>query len=141
MESVPIRTNGELRPSRLFNSMFGYVKKSMLTILRAFMMYRPLMVFTIIGGIIFALGLAVGIRFLLFYFNGTGAGHIQSLILASTLMLLGFQTFVVGLLSDIISANRKILEDVQYHVRRMDFEREQDKVWEADKVNVKKEEE
>lgn len=141
MESVPIRTNGELRPSRLFNSMFGYVKKSMLTILRAFMMYRPLMVFTIIGGIIFALGLAVGIRFLLFYFGGTGAGHIQSLILASTLMLLGFQTFVVGLLSDIISANRKILEDVQYHVRRMDFEREQDKVWEADKVNVKKEEE
>lgn len=141
MESVPIRTNGELRPSRLFNSMFGYVKKSMLTILRAFMMYRPLMVFTVIGGIIFALGLAVGIRFLLFYFSGTGAGHIQSLILASTLMLLGFQTFVVGLLSDIISANRKILEDVQYHVRKLDFEREQDKVWEADKVNVKKEEE
>lgn len=141
MESVPIRTNGELRPSRLFNSMFGYVKKSMLTILRAFMMYRPLMVFTVIGAIIFALGLAVGVRFLVFYFGGTGAGHIQSLILASTLMLLGFQTFVVGLLSDIISANRKILEDVQYHVRRIDFEREQEKVWEADKVNVKKEEE
>ena len=113
MESVPIRTNGELRPSRLFNSMFGYVKKSMLTILRAFMMYRPLMVFTVIGGIIFTLGLAVGIRFLIFYFGGTGAGHIQSLILASTLMLLGFQTFIVGLLADIISANRKILEDVQ----------------------------
>ncbi len=141
MESVPIRTNGELRPSRLFNSMFGYVKKSMLTILRAFMMYRPLMVFTVIGAIIFALGLAVGIRFLIFYFGGTGAGHIQSLILASTLMLLGFQTFIVGLLADIISANRKILEDVQYHVRRLDFDREQEKAWEADKVNVKKEEE
>lgn len=139
MESVPIRTNGELRPSRLFNSMFGYVKKSMLTILRAFMMYRPLMVFSVIGGIIFTLGLAVGIRFLVFYFGGTGMGHIQSLILASTLMLLGFQTFIVGLLADIISANRKILEDVQYHVRRLDFEREQEKVWEADKVNVKKE--
>lgn len=141
MESVPIRTNGELRPSRLFNSMFGYVKKSMLTILRAFMMYRPLMVFTVIGAIIFTLGLAVGIRFLVFYFGGTGAGHIQSLILASTLMLLGFQTFIVGLLADIISANRKILEDVQYHVRRLDFDRAQEKAWEADKVNVKKEEE
>lgn len=141
MESVPIRTNGELRPSRLFNSMFGYVKKSMLTILRAFMMYRPLMVFSIIGGIIFAFGLAVGVRFLIFYIGGTGAGHIQSLILASTLMLLGFQTFIVGLLADIISANRKILEDVQYHVRRLDFDREQEKAWEADKVNVKKEEE
>lgn len=141
MESVPIRTNGELRPSRLFNSMFGYVKKSMLTILRAFMMYRPLMVFSVIGAVIFALGLAVGVRFLIFYIGGTGVGHIQSLILASTLMLLGFQTFIVGLLADIISANRKILEDVQYHVRRLDFEREQEKVWEADKVNVKKEEE
>lgn len=141
MESVPIRTNGELRPSRLFNSMFGYVKKSMLTILRAFMMYRPLMVFTVIGAIIFALGLAVGIRFLIFYFGGTGVGHIQSLILASTLLLLGFQTFIVGLLADIISANRKILEDVQYHVRRLDFDREQEKAWNADKVNAKKEEE
>ncbi len=141
MESVPIRTNGELRPSRLFNSMFGYVKKSMLTILRAFMMYRPLMVFSVIGAIIFAFGLAVGVRFLIFYIGGTGVGHIQSLILASTLMLLGFQTFIVGLLADIISANRKILEDVQYHVRRLDFDREQEKAWEADKVNVKKEEE
>lgn len=139
MESVPIRTNGELRPSRLFNSMFGYVKKSMLTIVRAFMMYRPLMVFSVIGGIIFTLGLAVGVRFLIFYFSGTGAGHIQSLILASTLLMLGFQTFVVGLLADIISANRKILEDVQYHVRKLDFDREQEKVWEAEKVNVKKE--
>lgn len=139
MESVPIRTNGELRPSRLFNSMFGYVKKSMLTILRAFMMYRPLMVFSIIGGIIFTFGLAVGIRFLIFYIGGSGAGHIQSLILASTLLLLGFQTFIVGLLADIISANRKILEDVQYHVRKLDFDREQEKAWEAEKVNVNKE--
>ena len=127
MESVPIRTNAELRPSRLFSSMFGYVKKSMLTILRAFMMYRPLMVFSIIGSIIFALGLAIGIRFLVYFFGGSGAGHMQSLILASTLMLLGFQTFIVGLLADIISANRKILEDVQYHVRKLDFDKDVEK--------------
>ena len=127
MESVPIRTNAELRPSRLFSSMFGYVKKSMLTILRAFMMYRPLMVFSIIGSIIFALGLAIGIRFLFYFFGGSGAGHMQSLILASTLMLLGFQTFIVGLLADIISANRKILEDVQYHVRKLDFDKDVEK--------------
>lgn len=127
MESVPIRTNAELRPSRLFSSMFGYVKKSMLTILRAFMMYRPLMVFSVIGSIIFAIGLAIGVRFLVYYFGGSGAGHMQSLILASTLMLLGFHTFIVGLLADIISANRKILEDVQYHVRKLDFDRETEK--------------
>lgn len=127
MESVPIRTNAELRPSRLFSSMFGYVKKSMLTILRAFMMYRPLMVFSIIGSIIFVLGLAIGVRFLVYFFSGSGAGHMQSLILASTLMLLGFQTFIVGLLADIISANRKILEDVQYHVRKLDFDKDVEK--------------
>ncbi len=132
MESVPIRTNAELRPSRLFSSMFGYVKKSMLTILRAFMMYRPLMVFSVIGSIIFAVGLAIGVRFLVYYFGGSGAGHMQSLILASTLMLLGFQTFIVGLLADIISANRKILEDVQYHVRKLDFDRDMERKQKAE---------
>lgn len=121
MTSVPIRTNPELRPSRLFSSMFGYVKKSMVTILRAFMMYKPLRFFSIIGGIIFLIGFAIGVRFLLFYFQGTGTGHVQSLILSSTLILLGFETIIVGLQADIIAANRKILEDVQYRVRKLDY--------------------
>ncbi len=121
MQSVPIRTNEELRPSRLFGSMFGYVKKSMLTIIRAFMMYKPLAFFSALGGIVFLAGIAIGIRFLVFWFAGSGNGHIQSLILASTLLLLGFQTFVIGLLADIIASNRKILEDIQLHVRKMDY--------------------
>lgn len=122
--SVPIRTNGELRPSRLFSSMFGYVKKSMLTILRAFMMYKPLMFFATLGGIIFAVGALIGIRFLYFFFQGTGNGHIQSLILSSTLLMIGFQTFVIGLQGDMISANRKLLEDIQYRVRKMDYDQD-----------------
>lgn len=122
MESVPIRTNEELRPSRLFNSMFGYVKKSMVTILRAFMMYKPLMFFSVLAAIPFGIGLIIGIRFLVFYFMGTGAGHIQSLILASTLLLLGFTTFVIGLQADIISANRKLLEDIRYKVSKMYYD-------------------
>lgn len=121
MTSVPIRTNGELRPSRLFSSMFGYVKKSMLTILRAFMMYKPLMFFTILGSFIFVIGAIIGFRFLYFFIQGTGNGHIQSLILASTLLLIGFQTFVIGLQADLISANRKILEDIQYRVKSLDY--------------------
>ncbi len=125
--SVPIRTNAELRPSRLFHSMFGYVKKSMVTILRALLMYRPLLCFTIIGGILFLLGFGVGVRFLYFWFTGDSTGHVQSLILASTLMLCGVSTIVVGLQADIIAANRKILEDVQYHVRKLDYDREQEK--------------
>ncbi|MGX7149246.1 glycosyltransferase family 2 protein [Enterococcus ureasiticus] len=122
MTSVPIRTNGELRPSRLFSSMFGYVKKSMLTILRAFMMYKPLMFFTFLGSVLFGVGAIIGIRFLIFFIMGTGNGHIQSLILASILLLIGFQTFVIGLQADLISANRKILEDIQYRVRKMDYD-------------------
>ena len=127
MVSVPIRTNSELRPSRLFRSMFSYVKKGMVTILRAYMVYKPLRWFLTIGLFPFALGLIIGFRFLYFYFTGTGEGHIQSLILASTLILVGFQTFVIGFLSDIISANRKIIEDIQYHVRRIDYNSERDK--------------
>lgn len=119
MMSVPIRTNEELRPSRLFSSMFGYVKKSMLTILRAFMMYKPMRFFTIVAAIPFLIGVALGIRFLVYFCMGTGGGHVQSLILASTLMMLGFMTFVIGLQADIISANRKLLEDIRYKVSKI----------------------
>lgn len=122
MTSVPIRTNAELRPSRLFSSMFGYVKKSMVTIVRAFMMYKPLRFFSIIGGIIFLIGFLIGIRFLVFFAQGEGNGHVQSLILSSTLLLLGFETFIVGLQADIIAANRKILEDIQYRIKKMDYD-------------------
>lgn len=125
MESVPIRTNAELRPSRLFKSMFGYIKRSVITIVRAFMMYKPLKFFSLIGGIIFMCGGVLGIRFLIYFFSNRGTGHIQSLILASTLMLLGFQTIVIGLLGDIIASNRKILEDVQWRVRKIDYKQDE----------------
>ena len=133
MEAVDIRTNGELRPSRLFHSMFGYIKKSILTILRTYVLYKPLTFFTLIGSIPFVAGLILGIRFLVYLFQGESAGHIQSLILASTLLMMGFMTWVVGVLSDTISAERKILEDVQYHARRADYQtdkaqRDEDKV-------------
>ena len=125
--SVPIRTNPELRKSRLFNSMFGYIKKSMLTIIRAFMMYKPLRFFTIIGSTIFLIGLIFGIRFLVFVFMGESGGHIQSLILASTLLLLGFQTFIYGLQGDLIAYNRKLLEDIKERVRRLDYDHDKNK--------------
>lgn len=125
--SVPIRTNGELRPSRLFSSMFGYVKKSMLTIIRAFLMYKPLMFFTSLGSIMSLIGVILGVRFLFYYFGGTGAGHIQSLILASMMIVLGVMTIIVGLQGDIIAANRKLLEDIQYHVRKIDYDNQEKK--------------
>ena len=118
--SVPIRTNPELRKSRLFHSMGGYIKKSMLTIIRAFLMYRPLTFFSVCGLIPFTVGMVYVIRFLIFFAGGNGAGHTQSLVFATMLIIIGFMTFVLGLQADIIAANRKILEDVQYRVRRME---------------------
>ncbi len=120
--SVPIRTNGELRPSRLFNSMMGYVKKSMVTILRAYLMYSPLKTFTLISIIPMLIGLGIDVRFLVYFLSGEGGGHIQSLVLGSTLLMVGFMTLMIGLLADLMAKNRKLLEDIQYHVRKMDYD-------------------
>lgn len=120
MTSVPIRTNGELRPSRLFSSMWRYMKRSSTVITRSFMMYRPLRFFLMLGGFIFLIGVAIGIRYLVYMIGGDSAGHIQSLILAAIFIILGFQTIVMGLLADTIAASRKLLEDVQYRVRKME---------------------
>ena len=123
--SVPIHTNPELRESRLFHSMWGYIKKSMLTIVRTYLMYRPLYFFFMLGSILALVGVGFFVRSFVFFCSGEGGGHLQSLILASTLLIVGFQTIVVGLLGDVISANRKILQDVQYHVRKMDYSRQE----------------
>ena len=120
--SVPVRTNPELRKSRLFHSMASYIKKSMLTILRALMMYKPLYCFSIVAVIPVLIGLGIGIRFLVYYAHGYGIGHTQSLILACTRIIIGFVTFVIGMLADVISANRKILEDVQYHLKKQKYD-------------------
>ncbi len=121
MTSVPVRTNPELRPSRLFKSMGRYIKRSATVILRAFAMYKPMRFFGMIGGVFFLLGLILGVRFVwIFLATGSGSGHIQSLILCAVLLMIGVQAFLTGVLADIISDNRKLLEDVQYRVRKME---------------------
>lgn len=120
--SVPVRTNAELRPSRLFNSIWGYVKKSILTILRAYMMYKPLKCFTYLAVAPVVIGMLIGFRFLYFMAIGRQGGHVQSLILACMLIIIGFLTFMIGLVADLIAANRKILQDTQYHVRKAEYD-------------------
>lgn len=120
--SVPIRTNEELRPSRLFSSIWGYVKKSMLTIIRAYIMYKPLKCFSYLASVPMLVGLIYAVRFIVAYIMGSGDGHIQSLILGCMLIILGFLTFMIGLMADIIAANRKILEDTQYHTRKTEYD-------------------
>jgi glycosyltransferase involved in cell wall biosynthesis len=119
---VPIRTNRRTRRSRLFDSVWTYLKASAATIVRIYAMYEPLKVFGSIGLVLFGGGVGIGVRFLVYYFAGTGRGHLQSLILSAVLMIVGFQVGLIGLLADVISGNRKLLEDVLYRVRRLELE-------------------
>ena len=98
--SIDIHTNAELRPSRLFSSIPSYVKKSMVTIFRAYAFYKPLRFFITLGSIPLLLGFILGVRYLVFIAQGTAAGHIQSLILASILIMIGFMTYVMGILAE-----------------------------------------
>ena len=122
MSSVPINTNPETRKSRLFKSMASYIKRSVLVIIRSFIMYRPLKFFVITGSIISATGLAFIIRWLIISEFGRFGGNIQSLIISTMLILIGVQFIIAGMQADIIAANRKIMEDVQYRVRKMEID-------------------
>lgn len=115
--SVPIRVNEDLRPSRLVKSIPSYIKRSIITIIRIFVIYRPFRFFGSIGILLFSLGLAIGFRFLWKYFLGEGEGHIQSLILASVLLGMGFQTFLVAFIADLLAANRKLMEDIRFTIK------------------------
>jgi glycosyltransferase involved in cell wall biosynthesis len=109
--SVPIGTNDDLRPSRLVRSIPSYIVRSFTTIVRIFIVYRPFRFFMTIGSVIFLAGLLIGVRFLWFYISGNGAGHIQSLILASVLLGMGFQTILIAFVTDLLAANRRLLEE------------------------------
>jgi glycosyltransferase involved in cell wall biosynthesis len=118
--SVPIRVNGDLRPSRLAKSMGSYVIRSLVTIFRIFIVYRPLRFFLWLGTIPLALSFVLGVRWLILfeYFPEPGRNHVPSLILASILTLVGFQLWMFGFLADLVAVNRLLLEDLQYKSRK-----------------------
>lgn len=115
--SVPVRVNEDLRPSRLVKSIPSYIKRSIITIVRIFVVYRPFRFFGSIGLLIFGAGFLIGARFLWKYLDGQGDGHVQSLILASALLIMGFQTLLVAFLADLLAANRKLIEDVRFRLK------------------------
>jgi glycosyltransferase involved in cell wall biosynthesis len=119
---VPICVNPKTRPSRLMRNTLEYILFSTATILRAYMMYRPMRIFFFFGGLMIAGGLALGLRFLYFYVSGMGAGHVQSLILTAILLIVGFQVLLIGLMADLIGFNRKMLEEALYRVRRIELQ-------------------
>ena len=117
---LPIEAR-QTRPSRLFGSSWEYVKRSGATILRIYAMYEPLKIFTYLGLAVFGAGFALSMRNVYYYFNHEGFKHIQSLIAAAVVMLVGFQILVIGLLADVISGNRKLLEDLLYRMRSLEL--------------------
>lgn len=120
--SVPIRVNKDLRPSRLVKSIPSYIKRSIGTIVRIFIIYRPFRFFSSIGSALFAAGFLLGLRFMWKFAHGEGDGHIQSLILAALLLGMGFQTLLIAFVADLLAANRKLLEDIRYKSNAMTFD-------------------
>jgi glycosyltransferase involved in cell wall biosynthesis len=116
--SVSIHTNPATRPSRLMRGIGDYLANSSVTILRAYTLYRPLRVFFYAGGVLFTIGLALLGRFIFYYLTGEGGGHLQSVVIGAVFLIVGFQTWLIGLLADLIGFNRKILEEVLYQIRK-----------------------
>ena len=125
VEFVPIGINPQTRPSRLMKSMWQYIRTSGLAIVRAYTLYRPLKVFSVVGFALIILGLIPGIRFLYFLWIGETTGHVQSLILAAILLIMGAQSLLIGLVSDLIGSNRKMLEEIVVRVRRLELDDEE----------------
>lgn len=132
IEFVSVRTNPTERPSRLMRSISDYLTNSTADILRAYTMYRPLRIFSALGLLFTFIGLLLGIRYLYFVFSGQGAGHVQSVILAAVLMIVGFQVLLIGLLADLIGFNRRILEEVLYRLRKMELSGKETHTQESD---------
>ncbi len=121
--SVKIKTNPKIRESRLFRSIFHYLKESFITLVKIYTMYRPLKIFTYIGVPMFSFGFLLGLRYLYFFFIESTAGHVQSLILSSICLIVGFQICLIGLVSELISINREKLDDILFRVKKIELEK------------------
>lgn len=120
--SVPIRVNGDLRPSRLVRSIPSYVQRSIVTMVRIFIVYKPLRFFMSMSLVPLLVGTIISARFLLYFVTGHGTGHVQSLILAAVLLIVGFLIFLLAIIADLLSVNRRLLEELQQKERRRSFD-------------------
>lgn len=116
---VPVNVNPDLRDVK---NMFDYIRRSVFTMLRMFIIYRPFRFFAILASLFFTVGFLVGLRFLYFYLFSNGAGHIQSLILAAILIITSVQIGVIAILSELFCINRKLLEDIQRRIKLQDLQ-------------------
>jgi glycosyltransferase involved in cell wall biosynthesis len=122
--SVPIRTNADLRPSRLVKSISSYVQRSLVTILRVFVIYKPLKFFAFFGAIFTLVGMVAGVRFLWFVFESNGDGHVQSVIFCALCIIAGLLLFMMGVIGDLIATNRKLLERIDRRLQHIEYRQE-----------------
>lgn len=130
--SVPVRTNDYLRPSRLVKSITSYVKRSLLTIFRVFVIYRPLALFCYTGTLFLVAGLIVGSRFIYYYLTSDGSGHVQSVIFSALCIIVSVMLYIMGLIGDLIATNRKLLERVDVRLKRIELTRLSNNVGQSD---------
>ena len=123
VESVPVRTNADSRPSRLSQGIPHFVARSTSTMIRTYAMYQPLRVFFYIGTALLLVGLYPIVRFLYYYVSGAGAGHVQSLVIGGAFLIMGFVAYMIGLVADLIAVNRQLLELGLERIRRLELER------------------
>ena len=122
VDHVPVRTNPKTRESRLFPSMWAYVRRNAGSIFRIYSMYEPLRVFLIAAAVVAVPAAVIWVRFLYFFFSGEGGGHIQSLILGSTLFLVAVQFVALGVLGDILAGSRVLQQRILERVRRVELQ-------------------
>lgn len=123
VKSVPIKVNRKTRDSKLVKNIFDYIFKSMKTTIRMFIVYRPFRFFATLAGFCGFIGLLLVLRFLYFYCIGDGNGHIQSLIFASVFLVSALQLLVIAVIGDLMSINRKLLEDVQIRIKKLELKK------------------
>ena len=122
VRSVPVSVNPQERPSRLVKSIPGYIRRQTITMVRILATYRPFQFFSVPGTLSLIAGFLLGLRFLIYFLGGNGTGHVQSVILAAFLMGIGVFLIIVGLVADLISVNRKLLEDIDWRLKRIELQ-------------------
>jgi hypothetical protein len=122
IEHVPVRTNERTRPSRLFPSMWSYVRRNGISIFRIYALYEPLRVFLAAAALVALVGVFIWARFLWFFLTGEGSGHVQSLILGSTLFIVAVQFAALGVVGDILAGSRVLQQRILERVRRVELE-------------------
>jgi glycosyltransferase involved in cell wall biosynthesis len=118
--SVPIRTNGAIRPSRLFKSIPQFITNTAATMIRSYAMYNPLKVFVLAGAGLFLLGAMPIVRFIWLFMNGDGQGHLQSIVIGGSLMTLGVVAIMFGAVADLVGRNRQLLEQALERIRHIE---------------------